>query len=63
MVSEKVLLKISDMKDVMRFRKKGKPNPWFIGPFKVLQRIGKVICELFLPTGLSFHLMFYVSML
>ncbi|XP_070002535.1 uncharacterized protein [Nicotiana sylvestris] len=36
MVGEKVLLKVSPMKDVMRFGKKSKLSPRFIGPFEVL---------------------------
>ncbi|XP_070023079.1 uncharacterized protein [Nicotiana sylvestris] len=35
MVGEKVVLKVSPMKVVMRFEKKGKLSPRFIGPFKV----------------------------
>ncbi|XP_070020203.1 uncharacterized protein [Nicotiana sylvestris] len=37
MVGEKVLLKVSPMKGVMRFGKKGKLSPRFIGPFEVLR--------------------------
>ncbi|XP_070010400.1 uncharacterized protein [Nicotiana sylvestris] len=39
MVGEKVLLKVSPMKGIMRFRKKGKLSPRFIGPFEVLRRV------------------------
>jgi len=64
MVGEKVLLKVSPMKGVMRFGKKGKLSPRFIGPFEVLQRIGEVAYELGLPTSLSsVHQVFHVSML
>lgn len=34
-------LKVSPMKDVIRFGKKGKLSPRFIGPFKILRRVGK----------------------
>ena len=37
MVGEKVLLKVSPMKGIMRFGKKGKLSPRFIGPFEVLK--------------------------
>ncbi|XP_070055049.1 uncharacterized protein [Nicotiana tomentosiformis] len=48
----------------MRFGKKGKLNPRFIGSFKVLRRIGEVSYELSLPPSLSgFHPVFHVSML
>ncbi|XP_070025794.1 uncharacterized protein [Nicotiana sylvestris] len=64
MVGEKVLLKVSPMKGVMRFGKKGKLSPRFIGPFELLWRIGKVAYELALPPSLSsVHPVFHVSML
>lgn len=53
MVGEKVLLKVSPMKGVMRFGKKSKLSPRFIGPFEVLRRIGEVAYELALPPNLS----------
>ena len=64
MEGEKVLLKVSPMKGVMRFGKKGKLSPRFIGPFEVLRRIGEVAYELILPPRLSgVHPVFHVSML
>ncbi|XP_070022828.1 uncharacterized protein [Nicotiana sylvestris] len=64
MVGEKVLLKVSPMKDVMRFGKKVKLSPWFIGSFEVLRRIGEVPYELALTPSLSsVHPAFHVSML
>ena len=64
MVGEKVLLKVSPMKGVMRFGKRGKLSPRFIGPFEVLQRIGEVAYKLALPPSLSsVHPVFHVSML
>ena len=64
MVGEKVLLKVSPMKGIMRFGKKGKLSPRFIGPFEVLRRVGEVAYELALPPSLSgVHLVFHVSML
>ena len=41
-VGDKVLLKVSPMKGVMIFGKKGKLSPKYIGPYKILERIGKV---------------------
>ncbi|XP_070034458.1 uncharacterized protein [Nicotiana tomentosiformis] len=52
-VGEKVLLKISPMKGVLRFGKKGKLSPRYIGPFEILKKIGKVANELALPPSLS----------
>ncbi|KAL5554209.1 hypothetical protein UlMin_041610 [Ulmus minor] len=52
------------MKGVMRFGKKGKLSPRYIGPFENLERIGKVAYRLALPPELSpVHNVFHVSML
>ena len=42
MVGERVLLKVSPMKGVMRFGKKGKFIPRYIGIFEIVERIGEV---------------------
>ena len=48
----------------MRFGKKGKLSPRFVGPFEILKRIGKVANELALPPTLAgVHNVFHVSML
>ncbi|KAI3815635.1 hypothetical protein L1987_15312 [Smallanthus sonchifolius] len=61
-VGDIVLLKVSPWKGVVRFGKKGKLVPRFVGPFKILQRIGKVAYKLDLPEGLNnVHPTFYVS--
>ncbi|CAN6471842.1 unnamed protein product [Victoria cruziana] len=63
-VGDFVFLKISPTKGVFRFGKRGKLSPRFIGPFKVIERIGSVVYRLALPPYLSqVHNIFHVSML
>nr|GEZ10419.1 putative reverse transcriptase domain-containing protein [Tanacetum cinerariifolium] len=52
-VGDKVMLKVSPWKRVVRFGKWGKLNPRYVGPFKVLERIGDVSYKLNLPEELS----------
>lgn len=64
MMGDKVRLKVSPMKGVMRFEKKDKLSLRFIGLFKILRRVGDVSYELALPPRLSVvHPAFHVSML
>nr|GFB89263.1 putative reverse transcriptase domain-containing protein [Tanacetum cinerariifolium] len=61
-VGDKVMLKVSPWKGVVRFGKRGKLNPRYVGPFKVLERIGDVAYKLDLPEKLSrVHNTFHVS--
>nr|GFB56113.1 putative reverse transcriptase domain-containing protein [Tanacetum cinerariifolium] len=61
-VGDKVMLKVSPWKGVIRFGKQGKLNPMYVGPFKVLEEIGKVAYKLKLPKELSrVHNMLHVS--
>lgn len=64
-VGDKVLLKNSPTKGVVRFRRKsGKLSPRFIGPFKILERVRRVGYCLALPLNLSrIHDVFHISML
>ena len=41
-VGDKVFLKVSPWRKVLRFGKKGKLSPRFIGPFEILERVGFV---------------------
>ncbi|GKC44789.1 putative reverse transcriptase domain-containing protein [Tanacetum coccineum] len=61
-VGDHVMLKVSPWKGVVRFGKKGKLAPRFVGPFEILKRIGHVAYRLRLPEELSsVHDRFHVS--
>ena len=63
-IGEKVFLKISPWKKVMRFGKNGKLSPRFIGPYEVIEKVGPVAYRLALPPELEkIHSVFHVSML
>ncbi|GJZ12438.1 hypothetical protein Tco_0547668 [Tanacetum coccineum] len=61
-VGDRVMLKVSPQKSVIRFGKRGKLNPRYIGPFKILDRISPVAYKLELSEELSnVHNTFHVS--
>nr|GEU35876.1 putative reverse transcriptase domain-containing protein [Tanacetum cinerariifolium] len=60
-VGDRVMLKVSLWKGVVRFGKRGKLNPIYVGPFKVLSKVGDVAYRLKLPQQLNrVHNTFYV---
>nr|GFB69577.1 putative reverse transcriptase domain-containing protein [Tanacetum cinerariifolium] len=61
-VSDKVLLKVSPRKGVVRFGKRNKLSSRYVGPFEIVERIGLVAYRLCLPQELvGVHDMFHVS--
>ena len=63
-VGEQIFLNMSPMRGIMRFGKKGKLSPRYIGPFEILERIGPVAYRLALPPSITgVHDVFHVSML
>ncbi|GJR01183.1 putative reverse transcriptase domain-containing protein [Tanacetum coccineum] len=61
-VGDRVMLKVLPWKGVVRFGKRGKLNPRYVGPFKVIERVGTVAYKLELPQQLSrVHNTFHVS--
>lgn len=59
-----IFLNVSTMKGVMRFGKKGKPVPRYVGPYRILKRVGTVAYDLEFPAKLAaVHPVFYISLL
>ena len=63
-IGDFLFLKISPMKGVLRFGKRGKLSPRFIGPFEILSKVGEVSYKLALPPSMDkVHPVFHISML
>nr|GEY66202.1 putative reverse transcriptase domain-containing protein [Tanacetum cinerariifolium] len=61
-VGDRVMLMVSPWKGVVRFGKRGKLNPRYVGPFNVLEKVGFVAYKLELPQELNqVHNRFHVS--
>ena len=62
-VGDHVFLKVMPKRGVVRFGKRGKLSPRFIGPFEILERVGTVAYRLALPPSMSgVHEVFHISM-
>ena len=63
-MGDRVFLKVSPLRKILRFGKKGKLSPRFIGSYEVLERLGPMAYRLALPPELAkLHNMFHVSIL
>ena len=63
-VGDHFFLKVMPKREVVRFGKRGKLSPRFIGPFEILERVGTVAYRVALPPSMSgVHEVFHVSML
>ena len=63
-VGDKVFLKVSPWRKILRFGKRGKLSPRFISPYEILERIKSVAYRLALPLELAkLHDVFHVSMI
>ncbi|GKA50306.1 hypothetical protein Tco_0743379 [Tanacetum coccineum] len=61
-VGDRVMLKVSPWKGVVHFGKQRKLNLKYVGPFKVLAKVGAIAYKLELPQELSrVHNTFHVS--
>ena len=61
-IRDKVFLWVAPMKGVMRFGKNGKLSPKFVGPFEVLERVGKVAYRNALPQSCQEFIMFSMNL-
>lgn len=63
-VGDKVFIKVSPMKGVLRFGKKGKLSPRFVGPYAILRKVSNIAYTLELPSCFSsIYPVFHVYML
>ncbi|GKG18430.1 hypothetical protein Tco_0372728, partial [Tanacetum coccineum] len=61
-VGDCVLLRVSPWKGVVRFRKKRKLAPRFVGPFEIVEKVGIVAYRLRLPEEMNgVHDTFHMS--
>ena len=63
-VGDTVFLKVSPWKGILKFGRREKLRPRYIGPYEIIARVGPLAYRLYLPPELSkVHIVFHVSML
>ena len=63
-VEDRVLLRVSPMRGIVRFGARGKLSPRFIGPYEILEYVGKMAYRLAIPNSLEqVHDVFHMSQL
>ena len=63
-VGDHIFLMVTPKRGLVRFGKRGKLSPKYVGPFEILERMGTIVYQLALPPSLSgVHEVFHVSML
>ena len=63
-MGDQVFLRVSPWKGILRFGKRGKLSPRYIGPYEIVDKVGEVAYRLRLPSELAnIHDVFHVSML
>lgn len=45
-VDDRIYLKVTPMKDVMKFSEKWKYRPWYVGPYRISNKIGNIAYQL-----------------
>ena len=60
-VNDRVFLKLPPWRGVLRFGRKGKLSPRYIGPFEILERVGLTAYKLALPMEMSRFIMCSMS--
>ena len=57
-----IYLKVSPIRGTQRFQVRGKLSPWYIGPYRIIEKIGAVAYYLKLPLEMSdIHDVFHIS--
>ena len=63
-MGDKVFLRVSPLRPTMKDRKRGKLSPRYMGPYRIIERVGPLAYRLALPEDLAgLHDVFHISQL